>query len=131
MFHKAYFEQVLKASKEQQAQGFIDINGGNIGNQDFASNEEELSSIEAVSPVKEIQLEDHCKSGKHKGENIDKQIRQIMRVIGKLNQQEDGSDDIYVEQEQQAPRAPNHTFIRDQKSNRNSAKELRLQLLKP
>jgi hypothetical protein len=47
-----------------------------------------------------------------------------MRVIGKLNQQEDAHDEILVEQDQQAPRAPpNVTLTRD--SNRNSAKNIR------
>jgi hypothetical protein len=71
----------------------VDAGGGH---QDFASNEEELSSIAASSPIKEIRLEDHIRfrdstaKGKgHSSGDIDKQIRQIMRVIGKLNQQED------------------------------------------
>ena len=72
MFHKAYFDQVLKA-QEQQAQGTIEMYGS-IGHQDFASNEEELSSIEASSPVKDIRLDDHIKVPK-RGEDIDKQIR--------------------------------------------------------
>ena len=50
-------------AQEQQAPGSVELYGS-IGHQDFASNEEELSSIAASSPVKEIRLEDHL--GKYK-----------------------------------------------------------------
>ena len=117
---------------DQQAQGGLGQlveQYASLGHQDFASNEEELSSIKASSPVKEIQIDDNLlmvrpQNPLKRGEDIDKQIRQIMRVIGKLNQQEDAHDEILVEQDQQAPRAPPYvTLTRD--SNRNSAKNIR------
>ncbi len=83
MFHKAYFDQLLKMNQQSPLfdQGSHNSLGGGVGNQDFASNEEEFSSISIIpsssSPPKVTVTK--------KSNDIDKQISKIMEVIGKLN----------------------------------------------